>query len=69
MEAALAACDLVAEARIVPCETTPGERHKLAAFVVLAPAGRALLDTLGKAALNGRLRAVLADTVDAVALP
>jgi acyl-CoA synthetase (AMP-forming)/AMP-acid ligase II/3-hydroxymyristoyl/3-hydroxydecanoyl-(acyl carrier protein) dehydratase len=69
MEAALAASTLVTEARVVPFETAPGERYRLAAYVVLAPLGRATLDTLGKAALNGRLRAVLADTVDAVALP
>ena len=69
MEAALLACDLVAQARVVPCETLPGERSKLAAFIVLAAAGRALLDSNGKVALNGRLRAILADMVDAVALP
>jgi acyl-coenzyme A synthetase/AMP-(fatty) acid ligase len=69
MEAALTSTGLVAEARVVPCEALPGERSKLAAFMVLAPAGRAVLDAEGKVALNGRLRAVLADTVDAVALP
>jgi len=69
MEAALTGSGLVAEARVVPCEALPGERSKLAAFMVLAPAGHAVLEADGKVALNGRLRAVLAGTVDAVALP
>ncbi|OEZ63226.1 AMP-binding protein [Duganella sp. HH105] len=69
MEAALLACGLAAEARVVLCEPDGGERQRLAAFIVPAPQGRALLAAEGKPALNARLRAVLAATVDAVALP
>jgi 3-hydroxymyristoyl/3-hydroxydecanoyl-(acyl carrier protein) dehydratase len=54
---------------VVPCDVLPGERDKLAAFMVPTPAGRGLLEAHGKVALNARLRAVLADAVDAVALP
>ncbi len=69
MEAALLASGFAAEARVALCEPVPGERQRLAAFVVPSAAGRALLDQQGKQALNTRLRAVLAGVVDAVALP
>ncbi|MQA19153.1 AMP-binding protein [Rugamonas rivuli] len=69
MEAALLACGLAAEARVVLCEPDGGERQRLAAFIVPTPRGRELLAAEGKPALNARLRAVLAATVDAVALP
>jgi acyl-coenzyme A synthetase/AMP-(fatty) acid ligase/3-hydroxymyristoyl/3-hydroxydecanoyl-(acyl carrier protein) dehydratase len=69
MEAALLASGLAADARIALCEPVPGERQRLAAFVVPSAAGRAELDAGGKQILNARLRAVLADVVDAVALP
>ncbi|WP_426161762.1 AMP-binding protein [Pseudoduganella sp. R-34] len=69
MEAALLASGLAAEARVALCEPVPGERQRLAAFVVPADSGRALLEQQGKQALNARLRAVLAGVVDAVALP
>jgi len=69
MEAALLACGMAAEVRIVLCEPGDGERQRLAAFIVPTPAGRAQLDAEGKPAFNARLRAVLAAVVDAVALP
>lgn len=69
MEAALLASGLAAEARVALCEPAPGERQRLAAFVVPSAAGRAMLDQQGKQALNAGLRAVLAGVVDAVALP
>ena len=69
METALRASGLAAEARVALCVPAAGERQRMAAFIVPTPAGRALLDSDGKAALNGRLRAVLAGVVDAVALP
>ncbi|MCU6500223.1 AMP-binding protein [Rugamonas sp. A1-17] len=69
MEAALLACGMAAEVRIVLCEPGAGERQRLAAFIVPTPAGRALLDVEGKPAFNARLRAELAAVVDAVALP
>jgi acyl-coenzyme A synthetase/AMP-(fatty) acid ligase/3-hydroxymyristoyl/3-hydroxydecanoyl-(acyl carrier protein) dehydratase len=69
MEATLIASGLAAEARVILCEPAAGERQKLAAFIVPAPEGRAVLDAGRKAALNGRLRNALAATVEAVALP
>ena len=69
MEAALLASGLAAEARVALCEPVPGERQRLAAFVVPSETGSAVLGQQGKQALNARLRAVLASVVDAVALP
>ena len=56
MEATLQASGLAAEARVILCEPAPGERQRLAAFIVPTPQGRAVLDADGKPALNGRLR-------------
>jgi acyl-coenzyme A synthetase/AMP-(fatty) acid ligase len=69
MEATLLASGLAAEARVILCEPAPGERQRLAAFVVPTAEGRAVLDADGKPALNGRLRDALATAVEAVALP
>ena len=69
IESALIASQLAAEARVVLCNPVPGERQKLAALVIPNAAGRALLAASGKQALNQRLRAALATTVEAVALP
>jgi acyl-coenzyme A synthetase/AMP-(fatty) acid ligase/3-hydroxymyristoyl/3-hydroxydecanoyl-(acyl carrier protein) dehydratase len=69
MEATLIASGLAAEARVVLCEPVAGERQRLAAFIVPTAEGRGVLDAGGKPALNGRLRALLATTVEAVALP
>jgi hypothetical protein len=69
MEATLLASGLAVEARVVLCDPAPGERQRLAAFIVPTPEGRALLDADGKPALNNRLRTVLAAAVEAVALP
>ena len=71
LEAALAASKLVADARVAVCPAgaDAGARETLAAFVVLSEAGRALLEGEGKAAMNQRLRAVLAPTAEAVVLP
>ena len=69
MEASLVASGLAAEARVLLCEPKDGERQRLAAFVVPSAAGAALLEGEGKTAMNARLRAVLAATVEMVALP
>jgi acyl-coenzyme A synthetase/AMP-(fatty) acid ligase/3-hydroxymyristoyl/3-hydroxydecanoyl-(acyl carrier protein) dehydratase len=69
LEAALAGSGLVLEARVIACPERAGLRQALAAFVVLTPGGQALFEAGGKAALNKRLREVLAATVEAVALP
>lgn len=67
LEAALRASPLVVEARLMLDDSTP--RACLAAFVVLAPAGRAQLQARGKLAMNRTLRALLAADAEAVALP
>ena len=68
MEAALRASGLVLEARVLACVEEAG-RQSLAAFVVPNEAGRALLEEGGRNALRARLRAVLAASTHAVALP
>jgi acyl-coenzyme A synthetase/AMP-(fatty) acid ligase/3-hydroxymyristoyl/3-hydroxydecanoyl-(acyl carrier protein) dehydratase len=69
MEAALSASGLAAEARVVLCDPSAGERQRVAAFIVPTAQGRAVLDSEGKPALNNRLRAILAAVVESVALP
>jgi len=49
--------------------SSPSRRERIAAFVVPTGAGRALLEQQGKLALNTQLRAVLADSIESVALP
>ncbi|MFP5393830.1 MAG: AMP-binding protein [Gammaproteobacteria bacterium] len=69
IEAAVLACGLAVEARVIAAPARQGEREVLAAFVVLNEAGRALLAAEGKSAVNARLRAQVASVVEAVALP
>jgi acyl-CoA synthetase (AMP-forming)/AMP-acid ligase II/3-hydroxymyristoyl/3-hydroxydecanoyl-(acyl carrier protein) dehydratase len=69
IEASLLASGLAAEARVIVCAPVAGQRERLAAFVVPSAEGNAVLASAGKQALNGRLRAALAATVAAVALP
>lgn len=69
IEAALLASGLALEARVVLVPQAQGERHALAAFVVLGAAGSDALAAAGKSALNKRLREYLAGAVEAVALP
>jgi acyl-CoA synthetase (AMP-forming)/AMP-acid ligase II/3-hydroxymyristoyl/3-hydroxydecanoyl-(acyl carrier protein) dehydratase len=69
IEASLLASGLAAEARVIVCAPVAGQRERLAAFVVPTAEGNAVLASAGKQALNGRLRAALATTVAAVALP
>lgn len=68
MEAALCASGLVVEARVLAC-LEDAARQSLAAFVVPNDAGQALLKEGGRSALRARLRAVLAASTHAVALP
>jgi acyl-CoA synthetase (AMP-forming)/AMP-acid ligase II len=68
MEAALCASGLVREARVLAC-LEDAARQSLAAFVVPNDAGQALLKEGGTSALRARLRAVLAASTHAVALP
>jgi len=69
VEAALRATGLVREARVLACVDAGAARQSLAAFVVPNEAGAALLGAGGKNALNTQLRALLATSVEAVALP
>jgi acyl-coenzyme A synthetase/AMP-(fatty) acid ligase len=69
IEAALRASGLARDARVLVLPEGAGQRQGLAAFVVPALAAAALLETDGKAALNARLRGVLAGVVEAVVLP
>jgi len=66
LESALVACGLAREARMLVLE---GPRQSLAAFVLPSEGGRALLQAEGRRGLNARLRAVLAQVVEALALP
>jgi acyl-coenzyme A synthetase/AMP-(fatty) acid ligase/3-hydroxymyristoyl/3-hydroxydecanoyl-(acyl carrier protein) dehydratase len=67
LEAALRASPLVGEARLMLDDSAA--RSCLAAFVVLSVEGRAQLQAAGKLALNRSLRALLAASAEAVALP
>jgi acyl-CoA synthetase (AMP-forming)/AMP-acid ligase II len=67
VEAALLATGLAREAKVLPVPA-PG-RQVLAAFVAPSAEGQALLDGEGRSALGRRLRALLAGSVEAVALP
>jgi len=83
IEQLLLASPLVAEARVLvhhevrsslsssspPSSPSSSRRERIAAFVVPTEAGRAVLDQQGKLALNNRLRAVLVDAIESVALP
>ncbi len=67
LESALRASPLVQVARLMLDDSAA--RACLAAFVVLSEAGRARLQAEGKLALNRALRALLAASAEAVALP
>jgi acyl-coenzyme A synthetase/AMP-(fatty) acid ligase len=69
IEVLLLASALVSAARILVCDAEPGERQRLAAFVVLSATGRRVLADSGKLVLNRQLRDVLAAAVEPVALP
>lgn len=69
IEALLAASPLVSALRVLVCEAGPGQRQRLAAFVVLSEQGRALLDAIGKPGMNHQLRDLLHGAVEPVALP
>ncbi|NML59987.1 AMP-binding protein [Massilia sp. RP-1-19] len=69
IEAALLATGMAQEARVLVGDAVPGQRSVVAAFAVLSPAGRALLGESGKAAFDRHMRALLAGSVEPVALP
>jgi acyl-CoA synthetase (AMP-forming)/AMP-acid ligase II len=66
IEAILSASPLVANARVLALE---GRRQRIAAFLVLSPAGRRKLASAGKLAVNRALRDLLSDSVEAAGLP
>lgn len=69
IEALLAASKLVSAARILVCDEVPGQRQRLAVFIVASEQGKFVLASEGKLALNRRLRALLVGAVEPVALP
>jgi acyl-CoA synthetase (AMP-forming)/AMP-acid ligase II len=72
IERRLCASPLVASVRVIlhtPPVGAKSMRAGIAAFVVLTASGRAELAAAGKPALNRQLKAALADTVAAIALP
>jgi acyl-coenzyme A synthetase/AMP-(fatty) acid ligase/3-hydroxymyristoyl/3-hydroxydecanoyl-(acyl carrier protein) dehydratase len=69
IESLLSASELVSSARVLLCDEVAGQRQRLAAFIVLSPQGRDLLDETGKRALNQQLRDLLQDTIEPVAWP
>jgi len=68
IERLLLATPLATEARAM-LHQAPGQRARIAAFIVPSAAGRSVLEQQGKLALNTQLRAALADGVESVALP
>src|SRR5690606_29741817 len=69
VESALLDSELVSEVRVLLCDDGLGQRQQLAAFIVLSTAGKVLLETVGKNALNVRLRERLAGHVESVGWP
>lgn len=66
IERRLTASPLVADARVL---VQDGKRLRIAAFIVPSPQGRKILIERGKLAFNRRLRDMLGDSVERVALP
>jgi 3-hydroxymyristoyl/3-hydroxydecanoyl-(acyl carrier protein) dehydratase len=69
IERALQASSLVSDARVIVCDDGSAQRQRIAAFVALSGEGRHALAAAGKLAMNNRLRQVLADVVEPLALP
>lgn len=71
IERLLTASTLVADARTLlhDAGAQQYQRQRIAACVVLSAAGKQLLAAQGKLEVNNQLRALLADTVEAIALP
>lgn len=69
IEALLLTSSYVSEVNIVVCDDVPGQRQRLAAFVVLSEHGKSVLAGKGKLALNHQLRDVLVGNIEPVALP
>ena len=69
IEMLLSASDLVTELTVVVCDTSPEQRQRLAAIIVLSELGKKVLIENGKIALNLRLRSLLLGSVEPIALP
>jgi acyl-coenzyme A synthetase/AMP-(fatty) acid ligase/3-hydroxymyristoyl/3-hydroxydecanoyl-(acyl carrier protein) dehydratase len=69
IERTLQASSLVSEARVIVCDDGSSQRQRIAAFVVPSKEGQRVLAAEGKLAMNNRLRQVLADVVEPLALP
>lgn len=69
IEALLLASPHVSEVNIVVCDEVPGQRQRLAAFIVLSEQGKSVLADKGKLALNHQLRDLLVGNIEPVAIP
>lgn len=69
IEARLLASPLIAEVRVIVCDALPGQRQRLAAFVVATKSGKDQLAKRGKLALNRCLLEHLDGFVEALAFP
>ncbi|MFZ6730708.1 AMP-binding protein [Undibacterium sp. Ji42W] len=69
IEQALLTSDLVSEVRVIADHEAPGKRQKLSAFIVTTEEGGQQLALEGKRAFNLRMRAILSELVEAIALP
>jgi 3-hydroxymyristoyl/3-hydroxydecanoyl-(acyl carrier protein) dehydratase len=69
IEALLTASTRVSAARVLVCDDAPGQRQRLAAFVVLSEQGKKVFADTGKLGLNNQLRDLLVDAIEPVALP
>lgn len=69
IESLLTASPLITAARVLLCDEIPGQRQRLAAFIVLSKRGRDVLTAEGKRAMNNRMRDLLVEAIEPVALP
>ncbi|MFC7297338.1 AMP-binding protein [Herminiimonas aquatilis] len=69
IEALLAASDYISDVRVLMCDEVPGQRQRLASFLVLSEHGKSLFAAEGKLVMNGYLKKLLVDAIEPVALP
>lgn len=69
IERQLMTSPLVLAARILLCDQLPGQRQRLAAFIVTSDQGRHLLETEGKASMNRHLIESLTGAIEPIAFP
>lgn len=69
VERQLKGSPLVVDVRVLLCDQTPGQRQRLAAFVVASEQGRRLLEVEGKLSFNRRLIDALTGVIEPIAFP